>query len=210
MQILDIPVQARSRHGKKATKATRREGLIPGVIYSAGDSKSFAVSPADVKHLVYTPDFKLAKIKLDDKEYTCILKDLQMHPVTDEIMHIDFQHMAEGRRLNVAIPVRFDGVSEGQKAGGSLIQLIRKVKIKVLPENMIDELRAEITEFTLGQSVRIKDLVIPEGVEVVNPDNTPIASIEVPRALRSVQDSEEEGEEGGVEEVATEAPAEGE
>ncbi len=189
MQVVDIKVQKRENSGKKAAKAVRREGLIPGVIYAGGESKSFAVHPNAVKSLIYTPDFKIANIDLDGQQMKCILKDLQLHPVTDEVIHIDLQHMADDRKIKIEIPVRFDGTSVGQRAGGSLVQQLRKVRVKTLPDNVVDELRADISNLDLGQSVRVRDLNVPEGIEVMNPGATPLAIVEVPRALRSAKDA---------------------
>jgi len=187
MQKVNITLEKRDGSGKKAAKSVRKQGLVPGVIYSAGKSQSFAVAPKALKPLIYTPDFKLAEATLDGKTIMCIVKDLQTHPVTDEITHIDLQEMADGRTLKVSIPVRFTGVSVGQKAGGKLIQLVRKVVVKSIPENLVDVLKADITKLELGQSVRVRDLVVPDGIEVLNSPSIPLASVEVPRALKSAE-----------------------
>lgn len=205
MQIVDIKGSLRSSSGTSGAKAVRKEGLIPAVIYGKGDAMHISVAVLDVRPLVYTPDFKLAKIDVDGQQVSCILKEVQAHPVTEEILHLDFLSLSEGHPVNVELPIRFKGVSPGVKAGGALMQLMRKVKVKATPENLVDELTVDISELKLGFSVRVKDIEISEGVQLLNNPTTPVASVEVPRALKSADAAEEGAEvetEGAVEEVA--------
>jgi large subunit ribosomal protein L25 len=103
-------------------------------------------------------------------------------------MHIDFLRLIDNHPIKLEVPISFDGVAQGLKSGGKLIKKLRKVKIKTLPENLIDKIVLDTTPMGLGQSQRIKDLNIAEGIEVLNNENIPIASIEIPRALRGATD----------------------
>lgn len=205
MQKVQITGHSRTEIGTSSSKKIRQAGMIPAVIYGGNDVIHLSVTPAEVKSLIYTPDFKLAEVEMDGQKFTCILKDIQAHPVTDEIIHMDFLKLIEGTPVNVEIPVRFKGTSPGVKSGGALVKLLRRVKIRTTPENLVDELFVDISSLKLGQSIRVKDLIIGEGISVVNSPSIPVAIVEVPRALKSATaaagDEEEEAEEVATEEA---------
>lgn len=187
MQIVQIDAQARESFGKKHTKAVRREGLVPAIIYGGDNNTAVSVSPKAVKPLVYTPDFKLAEINVNGETHKCILKDITFHPLTDEIVHIDFLRMIPNTPIKVEIPVDFKGKSPGVKEGGKLIPQMRKVKVKTTPESIVDKVFVDISGLNLGGSVRVRDIEFPEGMEVMTTTATPVAVVEVPRALRSAE-----------------------
>ena len=189
MEIVAVKGQVRTDVGKKASKAVRKEGRVPCVIYGAKDTVHFTIDPKEVKPLVYTPAFKLAEVELDGAAHKCIIKDIQFHPVTDEIVHIDFLLLTDGRKLKVEIPVGFQGISPGMKLGGKLQQNLRRVKIKTTPEHLVDQLVLDVSHLELGQSVRVRDIQAGDGIEIMSPAGTPIATVEVPRALRSATDA---------------------
>jgi large subunit ribosomal protein L25 len=185
MVTITINGTPRTETGKKATKANRNEGLIPCVLYGRGDENvHFNTTFNDVRDLVYTPEFKLANIVVDGKNYECILKDIQFHPVKDNITHIDFLHLQAGRPIKVEVPLRFEGTSPGVRSGGKFLQKVRKVKIKTTPEKIVDSVVADISGMELGQSLRVRDIRSQEGVEILNPAALPIATITVPRGLK--------------------------
>ena len=184
MQTVEVSGNKRVEVGKKATKAVRNEGSIPCVIYGSDTNVHFSTTPNAVKPLVYTPDFKVAEISVDGASYRCILKDIQFHPVKETIQHIDFLLLEDGRSVVLEVPVRFKGSSPGVKLGGALQQSMRRVKIRTTPENMVDELYGDISKLELGQAIRVRDLEVPEGIEVTNSPGIPVATVVVPRALR--------------------------
>lgn len=188
MQTVTVKAQERSSFGKSSNNSLRKEGRIPAVIYSKDSVKHCSVTEADLKHLVYTPDFKLAEVEVAGSNAKCTLQDIQFHPVTDNIVHVDFLELVPGHALKVNVPVRFKGVSPGVKGGGKLMQSLRKVKIKCTPENIVQELFVDISELELGFAVRIRDLELPDGIEVMTAEATPIASVEIPRALKTADD----------------------
>lgn len=205
MNTVQISATPRTEVGKKATKAIRKEGKIPAVIYSKNGVEHFSTTKKEVKSLVYTPEFKIAEIELNGAKHKAILKDIVMHPVTDEIQHIDFLKLVDGHVIKANIPVSFKGVSPGVKAGGKLMQTLRTVKVKTTPENLIDMLYVDISELELGSAIRVRDLAIPEGIEVMVEGAAPIANVVVPRAMKSAATKGAEGE--AVEEATTEAEA---
>ncbi len=118
-----------------------------------------------------------------------------MHPVTDEIVHVDFLRLKEGVPVKVELPLGFKGVSPGVKAGGKLIQNMRKVKVKVDPAYLQDRLYVSIEGLELGHSVRVKDVEVNEHMEVMSALATPVAQVAVPRALKSATAAAEESSE---------------
>ena len=203
MEIVSFKAEARKELGSRGSKLIRREGKIPCVIYGNGDPEYLVATKNQVKSLVYTPEFKIAEIELDGKTNKCLLKDIQMHPVTDEILHIDFLRLQDGVKVKVDIPVGFKGVSPGVKSGGKLIQNLRKIKVKVDPQHLVNKLFVSIEGVELGQSVRVKYVEVTDEMEVLSVLVTPVAQVAVPRALKSAT-AEAEGEEGieGGEEAA--------
>lgn len=190
MEVIKVPALKRADTGKQSNKIIRREGRIPGVLYGGNKNTNFSVVLSDVKKIIYTPDFKLAHLDIEGEECKAIIKEMQFHPVTDELMHIDFLRIVEDTPIKVSVPVRYKGVSPGVKAGGKLISQMRAVGIKTLPKNLVSELYVDISKLELGQSVRVRDLILGEGIELTTEGATPVAMIEIPRALKSAAAAE--------------------
>ncbi len=204
MEVISIQSQPKTQAGKKIARQIRRDGLIPCVLYGIEENLHFSIKPSEVKPLIYTPDFKVAQINIDGKEYRCFVKDIQLNPVTDEINHIDFFILTEGKKVKIEVPVHFHGISPGVKGGGTLVQKIRKLRVSVLPENMITEVNLDISDVELGDTIRVRDIPPMEGIEILYDPGVPVASVAVPRALKSAQAEEEEAA------AAAAAAAEGE
>jgi large subunit ribosomal protein L25 len=207
MQSIKISGELRHETGKKATKAVRKAGLVPCELYGSSENVHFAASPKAVKDLVYTPDFKVAELEIDGQAHRAIMKSIQFHPVSDEIMHIDFLRLVPGNPVTVEVPVRFFGVSPGVKSGGKLTQKVHNVHIRATPENLVEEVSLDISELLLGHSVRVRDIKVSENIQILNNPGIPLASVTIPRALKSA-DEEEEEEAAGTEEVVEETAAE--
>jgi large subunit ribosomal protein L25 len=196
MNSIEIPGVKRTEFGKKGARVDRNNGNVPAVMYGGNEVIHFTVTPADVKNLIYTPDFKTADLVIDGKQYKAILKSAQFHPVTDQLLHIDFLRLIPNSPVKVEVPLRFKGVSPGVKVGGKLIQQLRKIKIKTTPEYLVDELKADISKLDLGQALRVREIIIPEGVEIINSAAIPVALIEIPRALKAAAAAEAKAEKG--------------
>lgn len=190
MVSIEIQGNTRSELGKKGTRIDRNNGNVPAVLYGGGDVVHFTVTPASVRHLIYTPDFKIAELSIDGNAYKAILKSAQFHPVSDQLLHIDFLRLIDNTPIKVEVPLRFKGVSPGVKVGGKLIQQLRKIKIKTTPEKLVDELKADISKLELGQALRVREVIVPAGVEIMNNAATPVALIEIPRALKAAAAAE--------------------
>jgi large subunit ribosomal protein L25 len=190
MKAIAVSAAKREDLGKKATKQVRKDERIPGVLYSKDGLVHFTTTHKDVKTLIFTPEFHVAELNIDGEDYRCIVKDVQWHPVTDEIIHLDMLQLIDGHPVKVEVPVRFKGSAPGVRVGGKLIQNVRRVRIKATPESLVDELAVNISKLEMGQSVRVRDINAPAGVEIMTPGGTPIATIEIPRALRSAATAE--------------------
>lgn len=184
-EVIALHGQPRSGLGKKSSKALRNDGRIPCVLYGENTLVHFSVAPLDVRGLIYTPDFKIIELHLEGKTYRSILKDYQLDPLTDQVRHIDLMKLTDGQMIKVELPIRFRGTSPGVKIGGKLQQNLRRAKVKTLPENLVDELLIDISKLELGQSIRVRDLDVAEGIEIMNNPSIPVATVEIPRALRS-------------------------
>jgi large subunit ribosomal protein L25 len=188
MQSIAISGNPRVELGKVATKINRTEGAIPCVLYGLGDLIHFTVTSKDVRYLVYTPDFKIAELTIGANIYRTILKDVQFHPISEAILHIDFLKLTDGQSVKVDVPLRLVGAAPGVKSGGRLIQPVRKVKIKCLPETLVDQVQLDISG--LGQTSRVKDIIAQKGIEIMMSPSIPAVTIEIPRALRSAATAE--------------------
>lgn len=186
MEIIAIQGHKKEASGKEATRKIRNTGQVPAVIYKSGggDAISFSVEASALRNLVYTPKFKLAEIGLEGKTLKAIVKDIQFHPVTDEVVHIDFLELVKGVKFKATVPLRFVGTAPGVKEGGKFIPTLRSVNITTTPDKVVDEISADISKMELGATIRVRDIKSIEGVEVTNNAAIPIATIEIPRALR--------------------------
>jgi large subunit ribosomal protein L25 len=195
MKTITIEGQLRTEIGKQATRQLRSEGKVPGVIYGGAQEVSFAAPVVAFKHIVYTPDFQLADVKLDGKSYKCILKDLQFDKVTDQLIHVDFLELVENKKVVASIPIKFTGAAIGVKDGGKLITKMKALKVKTLPKHLQENIKVDITNLELNGNIRVEDVKV-DNYEILNSPRIPIASVVLTRELKQ-------------EETATAAPAAG-
>ncbi len=184
MQTITISGKARAGVGKVATKADRAAGNIPCVMYAGNEVVHFTSTLSELRGILYTPKFYKAIINIDGTIHEALLKDVQAHPITEEIRHIDFHKLTPGVPVTVEIPIRVVGQSPGVKEGGKLLVKVRKVKVKSTPENLKDTIDVDISGLKLGQSFKVRDIK-EEGFEVLNSPSIPLVSVEITRALKS-------------------------
>lgn len=190
MEKIKVTGQIREELGGKHAKSVRKEGLVPCVMYNSKGNIHFAIDPRATRDLVYTPTFRTAELSLSGATHECIVKDVQYHPLTEEIIHIDFLELEPKRPVKVDVPVAFRGVSPGVKAGGKLQKSMQTIKVKTTPEKMVDLLYLDISNLGLGQAIRVRDIDPVEGIEIITAAATPVAIVEIPRALRSAAAAE--------------------
>jgi len=188
MKTFELNGAVRTETGKKATKAYRREGIVPAVIYGGEKSTEaihFTVHASDVRKLIYTPEIFLVNLTIDGKEYKAILKDMQFHPVTDELLHIDFLHVFENKPIVIDVPVVLDGLAEGVKAGGKLSLDMRKLKVKAAYDKIPEKLHVNIENLALGKSIQVGELSF-DGLDLLNAKNSVVCRVQLTRAARGL------------------------
>jgi large subunit ribosomal protein L25 len=183
MKTITIEGQLRTEIGKQATRQIRSEGKVPGVIYGGAQEINFSAPVNAFKSLVYTPNFQLAEIKLGDKTYRCILKDLQFDKVTDALNHVDFLELVEDRKVIASIPLKFKGTPAGVKDGGKLITKMKTLKVKTFPKYLRENIEVELSHVELNDNVRVEDVKI-DNYEILNSPRIPIASVTLTRELK--------------------------
>ncbi len=197
MKSVSIHGSKRESVGKKATKALRNAGLVPCVVYGGDEPLHFSAPELAFKDLVYTPDAHTVEVELDGVTVLAILQDIQFHPVTDRILHIDFYQIFEGKEVTMNIPVHFVGNSRGVRNGGVLRKTNRVLRVKALPKNLPDYLEADITELKIGNKLYVGALAA-DGITIMHPDNTVVCQVRTSRTAIVDDEDEEEGEEGDV------------
>ncbi len=226
MKTFKLEGQPRKEIGKKAVKALRKEGLIPAVLYGekpvdlpysgkleAGQMliekqdkgaivTNFAVTFEAVRKLIYTPEIFVVELNLGGRIQKAILKDLQLHPVTDEILHIDFLAVFDDKPVVMEVPVVLDGFAAGVKAGGKLILVSRKLKVKALVNDIPERLHINVEKLRLGKNIQVKNLKFPNLMLMNAPDNVVCAVVMTRGAVAGAE--EEETEEAA---EATETPS---
>ena len=193
MKSITINGSQRESVGKKATKALRNAGQVPCVLYGGDTPVHFSAEELAFSNLVYTPNAHTVVIALNTGEtYNAILQDIQFHPVTDKILHIDFYQLYEDKEITMDIPVLFVGNSRGVKNGGVLRKNRRSLRVKALPANLPDFIEADITPLKIGSKLYITTLQ-NDAYKFMHPDNTVVCLVRRSRAAVT-EDEEEETE----------------
>ena len=161
MKSVSISGSPRANVGKKDAKASRRSGLIPCVIYGGKEQIHFVADEKEFKKLVYTPEVFKAEIKVGDNQYSAIMQEIQLHPISDKILHIDFRELVPGKYVTIELPVKLTGTSPGVRDGGLLKQNFRKLKVSAQPENFLENITVDISGLKVGQGIKIADLDYP-------------------------------------------------
>ena len=206
MKTLAISVKERQSAGKTSTRALRNQGNVPCVLYGGEKQVTFYAHENDFRKLVYTPDTFVVELSIDGTITRAIMQDIQFHPVTDKILHIDFLEIFTDKAITVSVPVILEGASIGVKNGGNLMFRRPKIITKGLVANLPDAITISIEHLKVGMFVYIKDITI-EGCELMAPGNSVIVGVKTARAAveEEVEEEVAEGEEG----AEGETPAEG-
>lgn len=189
MKVFEIEAKKRENTGTKYAKLARKEDNVPAVVYGGEENLHIDISKNSVNGLIYTDLLSKAAITVDGKTVEALIKAVDFHPVTDEIRHVDFIQLTEGKSVKAQIPVHVEGTSEGVKMGGKQQVRMRKVNVTAAPEKLVEKVTIDTTEMQIGQSVRVRDLNI-EGIEFTDSPANPIVSILMARGAKKAEAAE--------------------
>ena len=191
MKSISISGSARTEVGKKATNALRKEGKVPCCIYGVQKNengepvtKTFSVTVEGLRKLVYTPDIHVVDLTIDGTTTKAILKDIQFHPVKDTILHVDFYEITDEKPIVMAVPVKLQGLADGVRAGGKLVQLQRYLKVKAIYTAIPEFLTVDVTPLALGKSIKVCELSY-EGLELVTAKEALVCAVKTTRASQA-------------------------
>ena len=193
MKSITIKGSKRESVGKVATKALRNAGKVPCVLYGGDKAVHFSAEEKSFKDLVYTPNVYTATIDVDGHKFAAILQDIQFHPVSDKILHVDFYQLFDDKMVTMNIPVRLEGTSPGVLNGGSLRFPMRKLAVKALPKDLPDFITANISKLKIGGKLYVTQLM-GEDFTILHPDNTVVVQVRTSRKAVAVEGDDEEEE----------------
>jgi large subunit ribosomal protein L25 len=189
MKSITIKGSERESVGKVATKALRNAGAVPCVLYGGNQPVHFSADEKAFKTLVYTPNAHTVVIDLGQKTFNAVLQDIQVHPVSDRILHIDFFELNESKEITMEVPVKIVGTSPGVLLGGDLRLNQRRLKVRALPKNLPDFIEANISELQMGNKLYVTK-VETKNFKLVHPDNTVICQVKISRAaMKAAQEA---------------------
>src|SRR6202012_5144698 len=186
MKSIAISGTPRANVGKRDAKELRYQAKVPAVLYGGPTQTHFAVSAADLRPVVYTPDVHFIDITVAGKTTQAIIQDIQFHPLTEQILHVDFLELNDKKPVTIEIPVKLTGTSAGVKVGGKLVQKLRKLRVKALPKDHIDNIEVSIESLEVGKSVKVGDLKFDK-LTITNAKEDTIVSVTTSRQLRQAE-----------------------
>lgn len=207
MKTIEIKAFKREDLGKKATQELRKQGNVPSVLYGGEEIVHFYTSRIDFGKLLYTADVHLIDLNVEGKTYKAIIKELQFHPVTDEVIHVDLLQVFEDKPVVMEIPVKLKGLAKGVKAGGKLSLELRKLRVKALVKDLPNELVIDITNLGIGKTIQVGSLDYPN-LELLNTKHAVVVAVKVARAAVVEEEEEEEVEGAEGEETVAEGTEE--
>ncbi len=211
MKTLEIKGIQRKETGKKESGKIRKQGRVPCVLYGGRENIHFSAGIIDLKKMIYTSDVFLMKLDIEGEKYEAIIQDIQFHPVSDEILHIDFRQVFPDKRITLNLPIELTGSSVGIKEGGKLRQRRRSIRVRGYLKDMPERFEIDITDLDIGTSLKIGDLNYT-GLEILDPPRAMVAGVVssrlVAKGLREAVVEEEEVEEEVIEEEAEAAEGE--
>ena len=203
MKSVSISGYLRENVGKKDAKAKRKEGLTPCVLYGSGSQIHLYVEEKAIEKVIYSPEVKYVEIAIGEAKHNAIIQELQFHPVTGKLLHIDFLESGKGKFITIAVPLLVEGVSPGVLNGGKLSKKTRKVKVKALLENIPENIKVNISNMQILDSMLVKDVAVDANifqimespskvlVSVLTARNVEIEETEKPEAAETTEEPAE-------------------
>ncbi len=185
MKSIEISASLRNDFGKKGSKAIRKTDSVPCVLYGQGENVHFTVTNDSLRNLVYSPDIYLVNLDIEGKKVKAIMKDIQFHPVKDNILHIDFYQIDEAKPIVMEVPVALEGLAEGVKAGGKLTLQLRKLKVKALFNNIPEKLVINVSSLGLGKTIQVGQLSF-DNLELLSAKEAVVCAVKLTRVARGL------------------------
>ena len=191
MKSIDVKGTARPATGKKASREIRKAGAVPCNLYGEAKGEnglpvavSFSATQEELRKLVYSPDIYSVNLNIDGKECKAIMKELQFHPVTDKLLHVDFYEINEKKPIIMEVPIKLNGLAEGVRAGGKLAANVRKLKVRAPYTQIPERLEIDVTELGLGKTIKAGELKF-EGLELITPASVVVCQVKMTRSAMS-------------------------
>ncbi|MEG1562825.1 MAG: 50S ribosomal protein L25/general stress protein Ctc [Bacteroides sp.] len=178
-------IAERSSEQARALKAIRKDNGVPCELYGGGENIHFTVPVDNLRNLVYTPHIYVIDLIIDGKKINAILKDIQFHPVKDNILHVDFYQIDEAKPIIMEVPVQLEGLAEGVKAGGKLSLQMRKLKVKALYNVIPEKVTVNVAHLGLGKAIQVRELKF-DGLEILSAKEAVVCSVKLTRAARGL------------------------
>ena len=197
MKEFSVSGQKRATTGKKAAKELRKEGLVPCNLY--GEKKgetglpealAFAIPAAQLRKVVYTPHVYVVNLTIDGEAHKAVMKELQFHPTTDALLHIDFYEVNETKPITIGIPVKLTGHAQGVRDGGRLSQAVRQLNVTAPYKQIPETLEIDVTDLKLGKAIKVAELNF-NGLEIATPAQVVVCSVKATRASRAAAAAED-------------------
>ena len=199
MKEINVAGQKRTDLGKKASKTLRKEGLVPCNLYGEAKGEnglpvalSFAAPMSELRKIVYTPHIYVINLIIDGESHTAILKELQFHPVTDALLHVDFFEVNDQKPITIGIPVKLNGLAQGVRQGGRMNLSIRKINVTAPYQQIPEHLDVDVTALGLGKSIKVGDLTF-DGLDLATPKEVVVCSVKTTRQAAQAAAASEEG-----------------
>ena len=198
MKEISVSGEKRATTGKKAAKELRKEGLVPCNLY--GEKKgenglpealAFTISAAQLRNVIYSPNVYVVNLTISGEAHKAVIKELQFHPTTDAVLHVDFFEVNETKPITIGIPVKLTGHAQGVRDGGRLSQAVRQLNVTAPYKQIPEVLEIDVTELKLGKAIKVAELNF-EGLQIATPAQVVVCSVKATRASRSAAAAGEE------------------
>lgn len=190
MKEINVTGQKRTDLGKKASRQLRKEGLVPCNLYGLAkkdgkpEALAFAVPMSELRKIVYTPHIYVINLVIDGENHTAIMKELQFHPVSDAVLHVDFLEVNDEKPITIGIPVKLVGLAQGVKDGGRMNLSTRKIEVTAPYQRIPEHLDVDVTALRIGKSIKVGELSF-EGLEIATSKEVIVCSIKMTRSAMS-------------------------
>ena len=185
MRTKEIAAKRRESLGKTSTKQIRKEGRVPGVIYDGDNPIHVTFDYKDAKSLLYSPHTYIVQVAVEgDAPVNTIIRESQFHPVSENILHIDLMKVTEDKEVLLTLPIKLTGKAKGVAQGGRLVNKLRRLRVRGVPIKMPETINIDVSKLDLGDTIKVGNAEIVEGVTVITPASAAVASVIVPRSMR--------------------------